>query len=612
MLKNYSKYRFIIFTAVVFLFSVSALFSQNALSKISNRLSERISTIKANETELVWIFFTDKGKSLNKYFEKPSSVVSPKSLDRRAKYYKDRPLIDETDIPVNQGYIEQVEKLGVKVKHKTKWFNGISAYVKKKDIEKIAVLSFVKKIDLVRKFKVNRDIEKPKKLDNIPNNFSPNKISNHTYNYGSSLAQLEQINVPALQDQGFTGTGITIALMDAGFSNLSHEVFSNMKIIAKWDFVNNDSVVANQSDLGDGSHGTYTLSIIGGFKDGKLIGPAFDANYILAKTENTDSETPVEEDNWIAAAEWADSIGVDVTSTSLGYLGFDSPFPSYTWQDMDGNTTIITKGADILASKGVVVVNSAGNDRSRGTPNTLDAPADGDSVIAVGAVYVKDITDKQTGSVIHPAGSVTTFSSYGPTAGPNPRIKPDVAAGGADVKIASAFSGSNAYSSGGGTSFSCPLVAGVAALILQKHPAWNPMQVREALRMTASNASSPNNNIGWGIINALAASNYSPTAIDDNKNVVPKDFSLDQNYPNPFNPTTRIRYQVKTAGFVSLKVFNILGNKVATLVNREKPAGTFETQFNAEINGRTLPSGVYFYRLTIGDFVSTKKMILAK
>jgi len=163
MLKNYSKYRFIIFTAAVFLFSASALFSQNALSKISNRLSERISTIKANETELVWIFFTDKGKSLNKYFEKPSSVVSPRSLARRAKYYKDRPLIDETDIPVNQGYIEQVEKLDVKVKHKTKWFNGISAYVKKKDIEKIAVLSFVKKIDLVRKFKVNRDIEKPKK-----------------------------------------------------------------------------------------------------------------------------------------------------------------------------------------------------------------------------------------------------------------------------------------------------------------------------------------------------------------------------------------------------------------------------------------------------------------
>ncbi|HED38285.1 MAG TPA: T9SS type A sorting domain-containing protein [Ignavibacteria bacterium] len=601
MLKNYSKYRFIIFTAAVFLFSASALFSQNALSKISNRLSERILTIKANETELVWIFFTDKGKSLNKYFEKPSSVVSPRSLARRAKYYKDRPLIDETDIPVNQGYIEQVEKLGVKVKHKTKWFNGISAYVKKKDIEKIAVLSFVKKIDLVRKFKVNRDIEKPKKINSLPNNLLKLNSIN-AFNYGFSAAALNQLNIPALQNQGFTGTGITIAVMDAGFSNLSHEVFSNMKIIAKWDFVNNDSVVADQPlpDSGSGSHGTYTLSIIGGFKDGKLIGPAFDANFILAKTENTQSESPIEEDNWLAAAEWADSIGVDVTSTSLGYRdGFDFGFTDYTAADMNGKTTIITKAADMLASKGVVVVNAAGNEGTRLAlqQNSLVAPADGDSVIAVGAVTT--------------SGVLASFSSRGPTA--DGRIKPDVVATGVGVYFANGTPGATTgYFSGSGTSFSCPLTAGVAALILQKHPAWNPMQVREALRMTASNASSPNNNIGWGIINALAASNYSPTAIDDNKNVVPKDFSLDQNYPNPFNPTTRIRYQVKTAGFVSLKVFNILGNKVATLVNREKPAGTFETQFNAEINGRTLPSGVYFYRLTIGDFVSTKKMILAK
>jgi len=307
----------------------------------------------------------------------------------------------------------------------------------------------------------------------------------------------------------------------------------------------------------------YTLSIIGGFKDGKLIGPAFDANFILAKTENTQSESPIEEDNWLAAAEWADSIGVDVTSTSLGYRdGFDFGFTDYTAADMNGKTTIITKAADMLASKGVVVVNAAGNEGTRLAlqQNSLVAPADGDSVIAVGAVTT--------------TGVLASFSSRGPTA--DGRIKPDVVATGVGVYFANGTPGATTgYFSGSGTSFSCPLTAGVAALILQKHPAWNPMQVREALRMTASNASSPNNNIGWGIINALAASNYSPTAIDDNKNVVPKDFSLDQNYPNPFNPTTRIRYQVKTAGFVSLKVFNILGNKVATLVNREKTSRYF-------------------------------------
>lgn len=600
MLKNYSKYPIIIFTAIVFLFSASALFSQNALNKISNRLSEKISGAKANETELVWIFFTDKGKSLNKYFENPSSVISPKSLARRAKYYKGRPLIDETDIPVNQDYIEQVEKLGVKLKHKTKWFNGISAFVKKEVIEQIALLPFVKKIDLVGKFKVNREIEKPQKVNSLPNNLFKNNSTN-AFNYGFSETAINQLNIAPLHNDEFTGTGITIALMDAGFSNLTHEVFNTrpMKINAKWDFVNNDPIVADQADSGTGSHGTYTLSIIGGFKEGSLIGPAFDATYLLAKTENTQSESPIEEDNWVAAMEWADGLGVDIISTSLGYKdGFQFGFADYTAADMDGNTTIITKAADLAVGKGIVVVNSAGNGGiPNGEQNTLSAPADGDSVIAVGAVLT--------------SGAIADFSSRGPSA--DGRIKPDVMATGVGVFFASGTPGDNTgYSSGQGTSFSCPLTAGVAALILQKHPSWSPIQIREALRMTASNASSPNNNFGWGIINALNASNYSPTAIFDNEDIIPENFALDQNYPNPFNPSTRIRYHVKAAGFVSLRIFNVLGNEVALLVNQEKPAGTYEAQFNAEVDGRTLPSGVYFYRITIGNFISTKKMILAK
>ena len=174
MIKNNSKCRTSIFIIITTLFSLSSLFSQSALNKITTLLSEKIAQSKTNETELVWIFFTDKGKSLNKYLEKPSSVVSPKSLARRAKYYKGRPLIDETDIPVNPDYIEHVEKLGVKLKHKTKWFNGISAYVKKEIIEQITLLPFVKKIDLVAKFKVNREIEKPEKVNSLPDNLLKN------------------------------------------------------------------------------------------------------------------------------------------------------------------------------------------------------------------------------------------------------------------------------------------------------------------------------------------------------------------------------------------------------------------------------------------------------
>ncbi|MGB9665514.1 MAG: S8 family serine peptidase, partial [Ignavibacteria bacterium] len=246
-----------------------------------------------------------------------------------------------------------------------------------------------------------------------------------------------------------------------------------------------------QGGMGEGSHGTQTLSTIGGFKDGQLIGPAFGATYILAKTENTESETPIEMDNWIAALEWADSIGVDITSTSLGYLEFDPPYPSYNWTHMDGNTVPITIAADLAVKRGIVVVNSAGNEGYNSTRNTLVAPADGDSVIAVGAVTS--------------SGSRASFSSVGNTV--DGRIKPDVMAMGSGVRVASPYS-DNGYTNASGTSFSCPLAAGVAALILSENPSLTPMQVRDAMRNTANNATSPNREYGWGILNALNAVNY--------------------------------------------------------------------------------------------------------
>ena len=311
------------------------------------------------------------------------------------------------------------------------------------------------------------------------------------FDYGNSLTQLQQINVPAVHNLGYTGQGVTICVMDAGFNRLSHEVFATMNIIAKYDFVNHDPGVGDSTDMGEGSHGTQTLSAIGGFKQGKLIGPAFNSNFILAKTENTDSETPIEEDNWIAALEWADSIGVDVTSTSLGYLGYDAPFVGYTWQNMDGNTARITIAGDLAVKKGIVVVNSAGNEGFNSTHNTLGAPADGDSIIAVGSV----------GS----SGIRSGFSSVGNTV--DGRIKPDIMAMGSGVTLASPYSNTT-YTTGSGTSFSCPLAAGVAALILSYNPSLTPIQVRDAMRNTASRSQNPDREYGWGIINAFNAINF--------------------------------------------------------------------------------------------------------
>ena len=288
---------------------------------------------------------------------------------------------------------------------------------------------------------------------------------------------------------------MTVCVLDNGFRLLAHESFESMNIIAQYDFVDHKvSVIPSNPSGGFGAHGVNTLSTIGGYSPGQLIGPAFGADYILARTENDSSETPVEEDNWVAALEWADSIGVDVTSTSLGYIGYDPPYTGWTWVDMDGNTTLITRAADHAVSLGIVVVNSAGNEGGgNGIDNTLVAPSDGDSVIAVGAVASN--------------GARVAFSSVGPTTDVPARIKPDIMAMGYGVRVASS-SNPVQYGSASGTSFSCPLSAGVAALILSANPTLTPLQVRDAMRNTADNAASPNNFVGWGILDADSAIGY--------------------------------------------------------------------------------------------------------
>ncbi len=308
----------------------------------------------------------------------------------------------------------------------------------------------------------------------------------------SRFTQLNQINVPAVHDMGYTGQGITICSMDAGFDNLAHEVFDSMNIVAMWDFVDNDPDVSQ-----GGSHGTSTLSTIGGFKEGKLIGPAFNADYLLARTEDIFSETPVEEDNWIAALEWADGMGVDVTTTSLSYLDYDPPFTSYTWEDMDGNTALITIAADLAVKIGIVVLNSASNSGDNNEHNTLGAPADGDSVITVGSVRSN--------------GERSGFSSVGPTA--DGRIKPDLMAMGSSVYVARSSSPTS-YGTSSGTSFSCPILAGAAALVLSVDPTLTPMEILDMLRQTASQSNNPDKWMGWGIINTLDAIELIPVPVE--------------------------------------------------------------------------------------------------
>ena len=464
---------------IFFFFGANAQFSE----KFSDVLIRNIEINRTNPEYTVWIFFTDKGSDLKAKIKFSENNLSKKSIQRRQKLIKTGPVADYYDIPVKESYVEQLIPHINKLRHQSRWLNAISAEVSRENLEQIAGFSFVKKIDIVRKGKYDKkDITKNRV---ISENFI--KSTMYDFNYGSSLTQLEQINVPPVHDLGYSGNGVIICVLDAGFNNLEHQAFTSMDIADQWDFVNNDGNVDDEGDMGSGSHGTMTLSTIGGFYEGQLIGPAFGATYLLAKTENTDSETQVEEDNWVAGAEWADALGVDITSTSLGYIDFDDG-TGYSPAELDGNTAIITIAADIAAGKGILVVNSAGNEG--GGTTTIGAPADGDSVLAVGAVYSD--------------GSRTFFSSVGPTG--DGRIKPEVMAMGSDVYVADTYG--NYYTTASGTSFSCPLTAGAAALLWEMVPNASNMDIFEALKMTANNADAPNNQYGWGIIDIYAAYEY--------------------------------------------------------------------------------------------------------
>ncbi|HEV8539175.1 MAG TPA: S8 family serine peptidase, partial [Bacteroidota bacterium] len=469
----------------------TALFagSPAPLGKLLNKLFPQLSP---GQEVIALISFTDKGDRTRMSASDVSRLVSERSLKRRMSVRDKDHLLDENDYPLNLSYVRTVEQSVLRVRHQLKWFNAVSVVATREQIENIRKYPFVKEIELVGRWQKRVGDEEESSSPPQPIRRTPSNVA--SLDYGTSFTQVNQINVPAVHDLGIYGQGIVIGVLDNGFRLLTHEAFASMNIIAQYDFVDHKpSVIPNNPSTGFGSHGVNTLSTIGGYKPGELIGPAFKSSYILARTENDSSETPIEEDNWAKAIEWADSIGVDVTSTSLGYLSYQAPYTSWTYLDMDGNTTLITKAGDHAAGLGIVVVNSAGNSGFNASHNTLGAPADGDSVISVGAVTS--------------AGARASFSSIGNTTDIPSRIKPDVMAMGVGVKVASSTN-TVGYGTSNGTSFSCPLSAGVAALIRCANPTLTAMQVREAMRQTASQSGSPDSLMGWGILNALDAINY--------------------------------------------------------------------------------------------------------
>jgi hypothetical protein len=452
----------------------------------------------------VWIFFKDKpGWKLQT--SKPSLNYSKAAVQRRIT--RGIPKLEQSDFSVDHSYINMVRNAGAKIRIESRWLNAVSAICNAECIAKVRTFYFVQSIQPVHTYRRAIETIEPVSETRELKPQTPNALA-----YGSSRDQLFQIKVPIAHNRGFGGQGEIVAIFDTGFRK-DHIVFRNHKVIAERDFVFDDNNVTNGGSAD--SHGTSTWSCVGGAATGVYYGPAYQADFLLAATEDIRSETVVEEDNWVAAVEWADRNGASVISSSLGYSDW------YTSSDYNGNIPITSRAASTAFRKGIVVVNSAGNG-GPGSPS-LSAPADAFNILAVGSVTAD--------------GSISSFSSRGPTA--DGRMKPEVLARGSLTFVASSF-GPNSFGRSNGTSFSCPLVAGSAAVLLSARPDWTPLQVREALMMTANHATNPDNDFGWGIINLNKAIDFLPA-----KSVVidHKSLKSTSNTAAPYQVVARIRAQ---------------------------------------------------------------------
>ena len=434
---------------------------------------------KALESSNYWVFFRDKGfesdTRLQEALRKAESDLSERSRIRRQKVKPDA-LVDIADLPVNPHYLKEVTDLsGNSPRQLSRWLNAASFMLRSDQVPIVANLPIVKSVAPVRHFIRELPAGEVVQPDAIP----PNR--DHDFDYGVSLRQNSFLNVPELHDRGFLGQGVMIGIADAGFNNLNHQCFGELEVQATWDFVNGDEDVSDGDDAGSGAHGTKTLSILAGLDPGEFLGAAPHSVYVLAKTENTEVEEEVEEDNLVAGLEWLDSVGVDVISISLGYSNF------HEYSELDGNTAVATIAADRAAEVGIVVVAAMGNSGREDYPiNKMSSPADGREVLSIGAL------DRDS--------SIAAFSSLGPTY--DGRIKPDFVSQGVSVYFASSLA-DDRYLTGSGTSFSTPAVAGLCALLIEADPNLTPAELRDKLRTCSNYRDNPDTLYGWGIPDGL-------------------------------------------------------------------------------------------------------------
>lgn len=426
--------------------------------------------------------FTDKGSnpfSINN----PIQYLTQRSIDRRTRY---NIAIDSTDLPITPRYIDSIKMAGaVTILNTSKWLNQVAIQTSDAAaLTKINSFPFVIATAPVGSFASPTDKPVNKKLDaeltDLPSPETPAIIAGDYYNYGLSYGQVHLHNGEFLHNRGFRGQGMYMAVLDAGFYHyLTLPTFdsirNNGQVLGTWDFVAGDASVDE-----DNSHGMNCLSTIAANMPGVFMGTAPKTSFYLFRTEDVNSEYPIEEQNWVAGMERADSLGVEITSTSLGYYSFDNPALNYTYADLDGNTTLSARGADMAAKKGMLCVIAAGNEGTSAW-HYIITPSDADSVMAVGAVNT--------------SGVVGSFSSYGPSS--DGQIKPSVAAVGVGAVIANPSNGQPTY--GNGTSFATPNMAGLTTCLWQAFPEINNMGIINVMQQSATRANNPDDRMGYGI-----------------------------------------------------------------------------------------------------------------
>lgn len=437
-----------------------------------------------------WVIFRDKGPAP----AAGADLVTARALARRAKVLPVGRLVDSCDAPIYAPYLRAVAACGGRLVCESRWLNAASFTIPEFALPLLKTLPFVAGVRPVGSIRAPR-VALASAAAAPAGGAVPASID-----YGLAQRQVAMVNVPILHGLGITGRGVLIGMLDSGFRWRTHEALRSLRVVAEHDFVFNDDTTANQQGdaIDQDFHGTLTLSVVGGNKPGKLVGPAFGAAFALAKTEYVPTETRQEEDNWAAGIEWLEGLGADVVSSSLGYNTFDPPDSGYSWfaGDFNGRTTICARAAERACALGVVVCNAMGNEGNDDSGiGTMLTPADADTLISVGAVTF--------------GGQLYFLSSQGPTS--DGRIKPDVVAPGVGV-YGAVPPGPDSYAGLSGTSLATPLVAGAAALMLSARPELTPLQVRDALRAAASPVTdparfplSPNNFTGWGLVDAADA-----------------------------------------------------------------------------------------------------------